>query len=122
MSATIEVVSQIEGKSTAKVLFDAKVRLLRVGIDEVSRLGIAEGLEGKWQEGRRLQVALINENLIRKDSAARARRGARKALLVLREIESGSCCRIESSCAWIIRGRYSDRQSLKNRNGIQVPG
>ena len=71
MAATVKVVSHAEGEAIAQVAFDGQVRLLRVGVNEVLGLRIAEGLERqrerKWRIRRRRigQVVLIEEQGIR---------------------------------------------------------
>ena len=65
MASAIEVVSQVEGEAVAQILLDAEVGLLRVGVNEILGLWIAEGLKGQRQEGRRVQVVLVQENGVR---------------------------------------------------------
>src|SRR5947207_4188723 len=61
MSAAVKVVSQAECETVAEVLFNAKVHLLRVGINKPFALRIAERLESKREESGRVQVILIGK-------------------------------------------------------------
>ena len=50
MASAIEVVGEAERESLAEIALDGDVRLLRVGVDEILGLRIAEGLEAQRQE------------------------------------------------------------------------
>ena len=54
--SAIEVVGEAESESSAKIALDGEVRLLRVGVDEVLRLRVAEGLKTQRQERRGSRV------------------------------------------------------------------
>ena len=52
MASAIEVVSEAQCEAVAEIALNASVRLLRVGVDEILCLRIAEGLEAERQERR----------------------------------------------------------------------
>ncbi len=69
VASAVEVVGEAEGESVAEIVLDAEVRLLRVGVDEILRLRISEGLEGERQErglarvrGVEVQIILIEKD------------------------------------------------------------
>ncbi len=63
MPAGIEVVAQAERHVVSQVLLESQVRLLRVGVDEILCLRIAERLEGN-REGRGwVQIVLVDEQV-----------------------------------------------------------
>ncbi len=66
MASAVEVISQAEGVPAAQVALDGKVRLLRIGIHEISGLRISEGLEAQRQERSpcEVEIVLIQKNRI----------------------------------------------------------
>ena len=52
MASAIEVVGKTQSEAAAEIAFHGDVCLLRVCVDEVLGLRIAEGLKGERQEGR----------------------------------------------------------------------
>ena len=52
MASAIEVVGDSEGETSAEVLFEGQVSLLRIRINKVIRLRISEGLESLAAERR----------------------------------------------------------------------
>ena len=62
VASAIEVVGKAESEAAAQIPFQRQVSLLRVGINEVLGLWIAEWLKGKRQKVGRVQVVLIEEN------------------------------------------------------------
>src|SRR4051812_46158594 len=61
MSASVEVVSEAKRESMSKILFDAKVHLLGIGVNKTFALRISERLERQREESGGLQVILIGE-------------------------------------------------------------
>ena len=63
MPSEVEVISEAKSVAVAEVTFQSDVRLLRICVDEVLGLRIAEGLEAQWQKGwialGHVQVVLI---------------------------------------------------------------
>ena len=53
MASAVEVVSQAESEAAAEILLQGQVRLLRVGVNKILRLRIAEGLKCQRQKCRR---------------------------------------------------------------------
>src|SRR6266404_2985671 len=52
VTSEVEVVGDAQGETTAKVALDGQIRLLRVGVNEVLCLRVAERLEAERQESR----------------------------------------------------------------------
>ncbi len=110
MSSTVEVVGQAEGEAVAQVALGGQVRLLRIGVNEVLALRIAEWLEAEWQEGPlgEVEVVLVEEDRI------------------------GSIQGLKLLLVWLVekirirlrkgRGRALGliHESLKDRDGVQV--
>src|SRR5208282_181110 len=59
--STVEVVGQAQSETAAQILLESQVRLLRVGVNKVLGLRIAEGLKRQREERRRIQVVLVHE-------------------------------------------------------------
>src|SRR5450755_791650 len=98
----------------AEVALDGEVGLLRVGVDEVLALGIAEGLEAERETGR--EVVLIEEQGIGQEGieALRVGRTVAGGLLITKQgVESGGTGRA-------LRG--GGEVALENRDGVQVRG
>src|SRR5579864_7615018 len=97
VTSAIEVVCQTESESATEIPFDGHIRLLRVGVDEVFGLGIAEGLESQRQECGRVQVVLIQKNGLREVESL-------KLLLVGKVVECPEDSRVGRWRAWRSRG------------------
>src|SRR5258708_37533929 len=112
MSPAVEVVGQTQGISAAEIVLDGKIRLLRVRIDKVLGLRVAEGLEPDRERSRR-QVVLIEKDRLRKIQ--------RLKLLLVRQIAERRVYRAKRRRR-TLRRRRIDKQTLEDRNGVQVAG
>ncbi len=67
MAAEVKVVGQADGEAIAKVALHGQIGLLRIGVDKVLGLRVAEGLEPERQEGSsgKVEVILVEENGLR---------------------------------------------------------
>src|SRR5258708_12213669 len=112
MSPAVEVVGQTQGISAAEIVLDGKIRLLRVRIDKVLGLRVAEGLEPDRERSRR-QVVLIEKDRLRKIQ--------RLKLLLVRQIAERRVYRAKRRRR-TLRRRRIDKQTLEDRNALSFPG
>ena len=100
MTSAIEVVGEAESEAATQIALDGEVRLLRVRVNEILRLRIAEGLEAERQESRRVQIVLIEKDGLRKVQSL-------KLLLIGKISKRGGSGWVQSGRARIGRTRLS---------------
>ncbi len=74
----------------AEIALHAQVRLLRIRVNEVFRLRVPKRLEPEWEEGRGIQVILVQENGLGEIE--------RLELLLVGKKSERSGCRLTLSC------------------------
>ena len=62
MTSAVEVVGKAKSEAVTEIAFDRDVRLLRIGVDEVLGLRIAEGLEASGRKVERVQIILVEKD------------------------------------------------------------
>ncbi len=87
MPSEVEIISNAESVTVAEVLFQRDVRLLRIRVDEVLRLRVAEGLEAERQGCGRVQIVLVEKDRLGKVLSLK--------LLLVGEESKGA------GCAWV---------------------
>src|SRR6266567_260205 len=110
MAPAVEIIGKTESEAPTEIAFYGDVGLLRIGVDEVLGLRIAEGLESEREKGSvaRVQIVLVEEDRLREIQSLE--------LLLVRQV--AKVC----VCLGIGRRRTSGQslQSLKDWNCIQI--